>query len=75
MGKQMPEETVDEHLKRGTRVRLNWSEGNPSYGHVTRRWVRHPTDNCWWYYVREDGATKSVRIQGTGLIVVESPAR
>jgi hypothetical protein len=27
--------------------------------------------NCWWYFVREDSGGKSVKIQGTGLTVVD----
>jgi len=68
---KMPEETIDQSLKRGTRVRLNWSEGKPTYGYVTRRGSRHPTMNCWWYFVREDGEKKSVQIQGSGLTVLD----
>lgn len=66
----MPEESIHDHLKRGTRVRLNWDEGPPTYGRITKRGNRHPTVNCWWYYVREDGRKESVRIMGDGLTVL-----
>ena len=67
----MPEESIQENLKRRTRVRIDWTDGNPpTLGRVTLRGMRHPTENCWWYFVREDGSDKSVRIQGTALTVL-----
>jgi len=67
----MPEEPFGRWLARGTRVRIDWSEGPPTYGQVTRRLGRHPTINCWWYFVREDGSKKSVKVQGAALSVID----
>jgi len=67
---RMAEESTN-YLKRGTRVRIEWDDGTKTYGKVTQRAMRHQILNSWWYFVREDGRKKSVRIQGASLTVIE----
>jgi hypothetical protein len=61
----------DERIKRGTRVRVEWEEGQ-TFGRVTMRHHFNPVTKIWSYRVRMDGATKTgVPVARAAMTVIE----